>query len=61
LSYFSLKLVYVDPKKLDLNSTKKGIGLNSLSSRVELVNGNINYESNENAGTMAIVRIPFIK
>jgi signal transduction histidine kinase len=50
-----------DGQGFNLEATKKGIGLNSLSSRVELVNGNINYESNEHSGTIAIVRIPYKK
>lgn len=50
-----------DGQGFNPDSSKKGIGLNSLFSRVELVNGNINYESNLDSGTIAIIRIPFKK
>jgi signal transduction histidine kinase len=36
----------------------KGFGFNSLSSRVELLNGDIKYEKSEGVGTMAIMKIP---
>jgi signal transduction histidine kinase len=42
----------------DENAITKGIGLNSLSSRVELLHGNIQYEKTNGSGTVAIVKIP---
>lgn len=45
-------------KGFDANTVKKGIGFSSLSSRVELLKGDIKYEKAEGAGTMAIVKIP---
>lgn len=45
-------------KGFDAATVKKGIGFSSLSSRVELLNGDIKYEKAEGAGTMAIVKIP---
>jgi signal transduction histidine kinase len=35
-----------------------GIGLENIKSRVNLINGKVNFESTENDGTIAIVRIP---
>jgi signal transduction histidine kinase len=37
---------------------KKGIGMTSLSSRLEIVNGELKFESSEGSGTMAIIKIP---
>jgi signal transduction histidine kinase len=45
-------------KGFDANKKSDGIGLTSLQSRVKIVNGEIKYESGENSGTVAIVRIP---
>jgi signal transduction histidine kinase len=45
-------------KGFDATTVKKGIGFSSLSSRVELLNGDIKYEKADGAGTMAIVKIP---
>lgn len=39
---------------------KKGIGMNSLSSRLEMVNGQLKLESSEGAGTSAIIKIPLV-
>ncbi|HLP13905.1 MAG TPA: sensor histidine kinase [Flavobacteriales bacterium] len=45
-------------KGFDTNKKSNGIGLTSLQSRVKIVNGEIRYESGENSGTVAIVRVP---
>jgi signal transduction histidine kinase len=45
-------------KGFDAATIKKGIGFSSLSSRVELLNGDIKYEKADGVGTMAIVKIP---
>lgn len=37
---------------------KDGIGISNLISRVQLLDGNLQYESNDNEGTTAIVRVP---
>lgn len=47
-------------KGFDAATVKKGIGFSSLSSRVELLNGDIKYEKAEGVGTMAIVKIPVV-
>ncbi|MBN8686251.1 MAG: hypothetical protein J0M10_04510 [Chitinophagales bacterium] len=36
----------------------QGIGISNLQSRVQLVEGNLQYDSVENEGTTAIVRVP---
>ncbi|MBN8686243.1 MAG: hypothetical protein J0M10_04470 [Chitinophagales bacterium] len=36
----------------------QGIGISNLRSRVQLVEGNLQYDSVENEGTTAIVRVP---
>ncbi|NOU37929.1 MAG: sensor histidine kinase [Ferruginibacter sp.] len=47
-------------KGFDAATIKKGIGFSSLSSRVELLHGDIKYEKADGVGTMAIVKIPVI-
>lgn len=42
----------------DETEIRKGIGMAGLSSRLEIVNGELKYESAKGAGTMAIIRIP---
>jgi signal transduction histidine kinase len=37
---------------------KNGIGISNLKSRVQLLDGNLQYDSSENEGTTAIVRVP---
>lgn len=37
---------------------KKGIGISNLKSRVQLLDGNLQYDSSEQEGTTAIVRVP---
>ena len=37
---------------------KNGIGISNLTSRVQLLDGNLQYDSSENEGTTAIVRVP---
>lgn len=59
LSDGQLTLVFEDNGKgFDAEKTDKGIGLNSLNSRIEMVNGEIHYESGAKSGTTAIIRIP---
>jgi len=42
----------------DQNNVKKGIGMSSLSSRLEIVNGELKFETTVGSGTMAIIKIP---
>jgi signal transduction histidine kinase len=51
-------LVVEDNGKGFINENKRGIGINNLKSRIQLLDGNIQYESGENEGTTAIVRVP---
>jgi signal transduction histidine kinase len=37
---------------------KNGIGISNLKSRVQLLDGNLQYDSSENEGTTAIIRVP---
>ncbi|MFZ6053160.1 tetratricopeptide repeat-containing sensor histidine kinase [Halocola ammonii] len=41
-----------------LDQKKDGIGLRNISSRVQTVNGDVNYEPSPEAGTVATIRIP---
>jgi signal transduction histidine kinase len=45
-------------KGFDTDNAKKGIGLNSLNSRVEMVKGTFEIDSSLNSGTTAYIRIP---
>jgi signal transduction histidine kinase len=51
-------LVVEDNGKGIASNSKNGIGFSNLKSRVQLLDGNIQYESAENEGTTAIVRVP---
>jgi signal transduction histidine kinase len=42
----------------DPNEVKHGIGLNSLKNRIDFLKGEINFESNSEAGLIAYVQIP---
>lgn len=42
----------------DLNRAKSGIGMASLNSRIDLLHGKIEFETTENSGTIAFIRIP---
>ena len=39
-------------------STKTGIGLMNISSRLETIDGKVNFEPSPEGGTLAIVKIP---
>jgi signal transduction histidine kinase len=45
-------------KGFDETKKVEGIGLSNLKSRVQMVNGQLNYESSEGEGTTTIVRVP---
>lgn len=54
-----LQLTYED-NGVGFNSStvKKGIGLNSLNSRIEMVKGSLEFDATESNGTTAYIRIP---
>jgi signal transduction histidine kinase len=45
-------------KGFDTETSKKGIGLESLNSRIAFLNGNLEIDSSEQKGTTAFIRIP---
>ncbi|MCX6316414.1 MAG: sensor histidine kinase [Bacteroidetes bacterium] len=51
-------LVVEDNGKGMTTEKRNGIGISNLKSRVQLVDGNLQYDSSENEGTTAIVRVP---
>lgn len=51
-------LVVEDNGKGMTDEKKSGIGISNLKSRVQLLDGNLQYESSENEGTTAIIRVP---
>lgn len=57
----SLQVTYED-NGIGFNATtvKKGIGLNSLNSRVEMVNGKLEFDEINQTGTAAYIKIPII-
>jgi signal transduction histidine kinase len=56
-----VSLIFEDNGKgFDQDQIKKGIGMTSLSSRLDIVNGNLKFETSEGTGTMAIIKIPLV-
>jgi signal transduction histidine kinase len=54
-----LALIFEDNGKgFNPEISKQGIGLSSLNSRIEFLNGNIEIDSSEQKGTTAFIRIP---
>jgi len=54
-----LQLTYEDDGiGFNSNTIKKGIGLNSLNSRIEMVKGSLEFDDAETNGTTAYIRIP---
>jgi len=51
-------LVVEDNGRGMTDEKKNGIGISNLKSRVQLLDGNLQYDSSENEGTTAIVRVP---
>lgn len=47
-----------DGKGFDLTTNKKGIGLKNIKSRVSKLNGNCNFESEKDKGTIITIKIP---
>ncbi|MFY7900341.1 MAG: histidine kinase [Chitinophagaceae bacterium] len=55
----SLQVTYEDNGiGFDTASVKKGIGLNSLNSRVEMINGKLEFDQTNQTGTAAYIKIP---
>ncbi|MCK6649578.1 MAG: sensor histidine kinase [Bacteroidia bacterium] len=55
-----IRINYEDNGKgFDLNRVSKGIGLNSLTSRIEMIRGSLEIDSRINLGTTAYIKIPF--
>ncbi len=53
-----IMLLVEDNGKGMTDEKKKGIGISNLKSRLQLLDGNLQYDSNDNEGTTAIVRVP---
>jgi signal transduction histidine kinase len=53
-------LVVEDNGKGFTDDNKRGIGISNLKSRIQLLDGNLQYESGDDEGTTAIVRVPLI-
>jgi signal transduction histidine kinase len=45
-------------KGFDTNSKKDGIGILNINSRLDTVNGKVNFEPSPNSGTLATIKIP---
>lgn len=55
----TLQLTYEDNGVgFDTNNVKKGIGLNSLNSRIEMIKGSLNFDNEQAKGVTAFIRIP---
>ena len=55
----SVTMIFEDNGKgFDVDQIQKGIGIDSLSSRVDMLHGKINFENQNGSGTMAIIKIP---
>lgn len=55
----SLQVTYEDNGiGFDTATVKKGIGLNSLNSRVEMINGKLEFDQTNQTGTAAYIKIP---
>ncbi|MBX2960720.1 MAG: sensor histidine kinase, partial [Flavobacteriales bacterium] len=54
-----LQLTYEDNGVgFDANNIKKGIGLNSLNSRIEIIKGSLEFDNKTISGTTAYIKIP---
>lgn len=54
-----LQLTYEDNGRgFNVATTQKGIGLNSMGSRVEMVKGSLEFDASAENGTTAYIRIP---
>lgn len=55
----NITLIFEDNRiGFDQIQIKKGIGMNSLASRLEIVNGELKFQTSIGTGTMAIIKIP---
>jgi signal transduction histidine kinase len=55
---FVILIVEDDGKGMDLTNQKDGIGLMNISSRLDIINGKVNFEPSPKSGTLATVKIP---
>ncbi len=53
-------LIEDDGSGFNVNQQSEGIGFTNLKTRLEMMNGDLNLESESNQGTMAIVKIPLM-
>ena len=55
---FVLLIVEDNGKGMNLSKHKDGIGLMNISSRLDTINGKVNYEPSPESGTLATIKIP---
>jgi len=53
-----LLIVEDNGKGIDKIEHKEGIGLMNISSRLDTINGKVNYEPSPESGTLATIKIP---
>jgi signal transduction histidine kinase len=51
-------MVSDDGKGFDTGKKQSGFGIQNIKSRVELVNGTVNFDSSEKSGTTVIIKVP---
>jgi len=54
-----LMIISDNGKGFDLTKSKKGIGLKNITSRVNQINGSVNFSSEENKGTTITIKAPY--
>ena len=55
-----LLIVEDNGKGMNLSNRKDGIGLMNISSRLDTINGKVNYEPSPESGTLATIKIPLV-
>lgn len=55
---FILLIVEDNGKGMNLSNSKNGIGLMNIASRLDTINGKVNYEPSPESGTLATIKIP---
>jgi two-component system sensor histidine kinase DegS len=51
-------MVADDGKGFDTSKKQSGFGIQNIKSRVELVNGTVNFDSSDKSGTTVIIKVP---